>query len=50
MYKNIIKIKKEIEDSWKAIFDLDRRDNDVGRTINGTEVFKQHFGRCIWRI
>lgn len=26
-----IEIKKEIEDSWEAIFDLDRRDKEVGR-------------------
>ena len=25
-------IKKEIEDSWEAIFDLNRRDKEVGRT------------------
>jgi hypothetical protein len=25
-------IQKEIEKSWEAIFDLDRRDKDVGRT------------------
>ena len=26
-----IEIQKEIENSWEAIFDLDRRDKDVGR-------------------
>ena len=27
-----VKIQKEIEESWEAIFDLDRRDKEVGRT------------------
>ena len=27
-----IEIQREIEKSWEAIFDLDRRDKDVGRT------------------
>ena len=27
-----VEIQKEIEDSWEAIFDLDRRDKEVGRT------------------
>ncbi len=27
-----VEIQKEIEKSWEAIFDLDRRDKDVGRT------------------
>ena len=27
-----VEIQKEIEESWEAIFDLDRRDKEVGRT------------------
>ena len=27
-----VEIQKEIEESWEAIFDLDRRDEEVGRT------------------
>lgn len=30
-YEYPVEIQKEIEDSWEAVFDLDRRDEEVGR-------------------